>query len=153
MSLQLEQKYSYIILEPVDSVHSQLKSIAKSPWYDIAINLAGKVSDDNTFKLYSKIGVGIKVFGIMQDAAMITGKLESDHEQTHIHIEVKPTRLVLLALYLIGFIFLVKLFSLIVWNTQQDGMITIGLFLVLIFIRSLIHFSIGRLKNRLRRLC
>lgn len=152
MSLQLEQKYKYIVFEPVDSVRSQLKSIAKSPWYDISINLSGKVFEDNTFKLYSKLEMGIKVFGMVRNVAMISGKFEADLQQTNIQIEVKPTPLVLLAFYVMSFILLIKLFGLLVWNTQQDWTVVIGLFFILFFVRSLIHFSIGRLKNRFERI-
>jgi hypothetical protein len=151
MSPQFEQRYKYIVFEPVDSVRSQLKSIVKSPWYDIAINLSGKVFEDNTFKLYSKMGMGIKVFGMVQEVAMISGRLEPNLQQTNIQIEVKPTQLVLLAFYVILFIFLIKLLGLFIWNTQQDWAIVIASFLVLIFIRSLIHFSMGQLKNRFER--
>jgi hypothetical protein len=69
MNLLLDQKYKYVVFESVDHVRSQLKSIVKSPWYDIDINLAGKVLDNNTFQLYSKLSMGVKVFGVIQNIA------------------------------------------------------------------------------------
>src|SRR5688500_13734308 len=109
MNPLLDQKYEYVVLEHVDQVRSQLKAITKTPWYDIAVNLAGKMNEDNTFKLYSKLSFGIEVFNMQQNTAIITGKLEPQGEQTIIHAEVRPNYFVLFALYLILAIFIFKL--------------------------------------------
>jgi hypothetical protein len=151
MSPLLEQKYRYVVFEPVDQVRSQLKSITKAHWYDIAINLAGKVTEDNKFELYSKLSFGIEVFNMPQHTAIITGKLEpQDGEQTIIHAKVRPNYFVLFALYLILMIFIFKLVGLFV-SEGEDWLVTILLFILFIFLRSLIHFSIGRLKNRFEK--
>jgi len=76
MNFLLEQKFKHIVLEPLNSVRNQLKSIITTPWYDIAINLAGKILDDGNFRLYSKFSIGFKIFNIPRNIAIITGKLE-----------------------------------------------------------------------------
>lgn len=151
MSPYFEQKYKYIVFEPVDSVRSQLKSILKTPWYDIAINLAGKVSSDDTLKLYSKLSMAIEVFGVAQSVSVLTGKLEAEGENTNINVVLRPKHAILLAFYLIMLIFLINLVSLFISGTESNWILTIALFIMLIFIRSLIYFSIGRLKNRFER--
>lgn len=152
MSPLLEQKHKYIVFESVHSVRTHLKSTIRTPWYDIAINIAGKVSDDNSFKLYSRLSLGVKAFNIPQHIAILTGKLEPQGEQqTIIHVEVRANYAVLFALYLILVIFVFKLISSFNSSTSQDWFVTALLFFLLIFLRSLIHFSIGRLKNRFER--
>jgi hypothetical protein len=152
MNPLLEQRYQYIVLAHIDQVRSQLKAITKTPWYDIAVNLAGKVNEDNTFELYSKLSWGIDVFNIQQNTAIITGKLEPQHgEQTIIHAEVRPNYFVLFVLYLILIIFVFKLVDFII-SGRQDWIFTILFFILFIILRSLIHFSIGGLKNRFERL-
>jgi hypothetical protein len=151
MSPLFEQKYRYIVFESVDSVRSQLKSILKAPWFDIAVNLAGRVSNDNTFKLYPKFSMGVEVFGVVQSVSVITGTIEADGSQTHINVEVRPNYAVLCAFYLILLIFVLKLVGLFTSSTENDWILVVGLFIMLIFIRSLIHFSMGRLKNRFER--
>jgi hypothetical protein len=151
MNPLLEQKYRYVVFQSLDHVRAQLKSITKTPWYDIAVNLAGKVSEDNTFKLYSKISFGIEVFNMQQNTAIITGKLEpQDGEQTIIHVEVRPNYFVLFALYFIAIIFVFKLVDLFV-SGGKDWLGKALLLILFIFLRSLIHFSIGRLKNRFEK--
>ena len=152
MNLFLEQRYQYIVLKHVDQVRSHLKAITKTPWYDIEVNLAGKVNEDNTFILYSKLSFGIEVFNTPQNTAIITGKLEPQkNEQTIIHAEVRPNYLVLFVLYFIFIILVFKLVDFIV-SGRQDGTATILLFVLFIILRSLIHFSIGRVKNRFERI-
>ena len=151
MSPLFEQRYRYIVFEPVDSVRSQLKSILKTPWYDITINLAGRVSNDNTFKLYPKLSMGIEVFGMIQSVAVLTGRLESTDEQTHIQVEVRPNYALLFVFYLVLLILILKLIGMFISRTGDDWILSVALFFMLIFIRSLIHFSIGRLKNRFER--
>ena len=151
MSPLFEQKYTYIVFEPADSVRSQMKSILKTPWYDIAVNLAGKVSNDNTFKLYPKFSMGVEIFGVIQRVAVLTGRLESTDGQTHIHVEVRPNYGLLFVFYLILLILLLKVFGMFISRTGDGWILSVTLFFMLIFIRSLIHFSMGRLKNRLER--
>jgi hypothetical protein len=151
MSPLFEQKYRYIVFEPVDTVRSQLKSILRTPWYDITVNLAGKVFKDNTFKLYPKFSMGVEVFGVVQSASVITGRNETEGEQTHINVEVRPNHAVLLAFYLILFIFLFKVIGLFTSSSESDWILVAALSIILIFIRSLVHFSMGRLKNRFER--
>jgi hypothetical protein len=151
MSPLFEQRYRYIVFEPVDSVRSQLKSILKTPWYDIAVNLAGKVSNDNTFKLYPKLSMGIGIFGIGQSVSVVTGRLEPGDGQTNIIIEIRPNYALLLVFYLILLIFLLKLVGLFNSNSESDWILVGAMFFILIFIRSLIHFSIGRMKTRFER--
>jgi hypothetical protein len=151
MSPLFEQKYRYIVFEPVDNVRSQLKSILKTPWYDIAVNLAGKVSNDNTFKLYPKFSMGVEVFGVIQRVSVLTGRIEANGEQTNVIVEVRPNHAVLVAFYLILVIFLFKLVGLFASSSENEWILVVALFIMLIFIRSLIHFSMGRLKNRFER--
>jgi hypothetical protein len=125
--------------------------MTKTPWYDIAVNLAGRVSKDNTFKLYPKLSLGVEVFGVVQSVSVIIGRIEAEGEQTHINVEVRPTHAVLLAFYLILLIFLFKVIGLLNSSSESDWILVAALFIVLIFIRSLIHFSMGRLKNRFER--
>ena len=151
MNLLLTQKYNYVLFEPVDKVRSQLKSILKTPWYDIAINLSGKVNEDNTFKFYPKFSFGLQVFGTIRSAAVITGKLEPNGEQTIIFLEVRPNNFVLLAFFLVLILFLYKLFGLFTSNTETEWLLVFAIFFFMIFLRSYIHFSMGRLKNRFER--
>ena len=151
MNPLLEQKYKYALMEPVDQVRSQLKSILQTPWYDLAINLSGRVSEDNTFKFKPKFSFGIEVFGMVRSAAVITGKLEPNGEQTIMQLEVRPNHFFLLAFYLVLFIFIFKLFELFTSATESDWILVAALFFFMIFFRSLIHFSMGRLKNRFER--
>jgi hypothetical protein len=151
MSPLFEEKYRYIVFEPVDSVLAQLKSILKTPWYDIAVNLAGKVSSDNTFKLYPKFSIGVEVFGVIQSVAVLTGRLEPTDGQTHILVEVRPNYALLFVFYLILLILLLKVLGMFISRTSDDWILSVALFFMLIFIRSLMHFSIGRLKNRFER--
>ena len=147
----LEQKYKYVLFEPADQVRSQLKSILKTPWYDIAINLAGKVSEDNTFKFYPKFSLGIEVFGVTRSGAVITGRLEPDGEQTNIHLVVRPNNFILLAFYLVLLFFLYKVFGLFTSDTEIEWILVGTFFLFIILFRSYIHFSMGRLKNRFEK--
>jgi hypothetical protein len=75
MNLLLNQKYEYNILLPAEEVRAQLKSITRTPWYDLAINLQGKLYDDDKFKLLSKTAIGIKTIGGMQDVAILKAGL------------------------------------------------------------------------------
>ena len=152
MNLLFDQKYQYTVFEPVNYVQSKLKSIVKTPWYDIDINLAGKVLDNNTFQLYSKLSMGVKVFGVIQSVAIIKGSLEPKNEQTNIHVDIKPNYLVLGAFYVIALIFLFMLFGLFTSITEYSWVVVAGLLFLLVFIRSLIYFSIGQLKNRFERI-
>lgn len=152
MNLLLNQKYTYTIFEPVDQVRSYLKSIAKTSWYDIEINLAGKVNEDNTFELYPKSAFAFGVFNMSPHTALITGNLkQKENEETTIYAEIRPSYIVLLALYLILILFVFKLVYLLIFNgTDWPG--TIVLLIIFIFMRGLIHFSIRRLKNRFERI-
>lgn len=152
MNLLLNEKYKYIVFESVDTVRSQLESIVKTPWYDIDINLAGKVCADNSFKLYSKLSLGVKVFGAVRNLAIIKGRLESKDAQTHIYTEVKPPDSVLFAFYFIVAVFLFRIVSVSISNTSSGWPMVMGLFFLLVFLRSLIYFSMGRLKNRFERI-
>lgn len=151
MNPLFEQKYCYIVFEPVDNVRSQLKSILKTPWYDITVNLTGKVSNDNTFKLYPKLSMGVKVFGVVQSVAVLTGRLEPASGQTNIVVEVRPNHALLLAFYLVLLILILKLAGMFISRTGDGWIMAVALFFMLLFIRSLIHFSMGRLKNRFER--
>lgn len=151
MNFLLEQKYRYIVFESLNNVRWQLKTITKTPWYDIAVNLAGKVSDDNTFELYSKLSLGINVFNVPQNIAIMTGRLKTELEdQTDIHVVVRPNYAVLFVFYFIIVIFLFKLFT--AFHSNEEWILTGLLFLFLIFLRSLIYFSMGQLKDRFERI-
>ena len=152
MNIFLDQKYKYLVFAPVNHVRSQLQSIVKAPLYDIDTGLSGKVLDNNTFQLYSKLAMGVNVFGVIQNIAIIKGNLEPKNEQTNIHIDVKPNDLVLVAFYAITLIFLFKLVSLFTSRTEYDLVIVVGLLFLLLFIRSLIYFSMEQLKNRFERI-
>jgi hypothetical protein len=95
--------------------------------------------------------MGIEVFGVVQSVSLMTGKFEAEGEQTNIIVEVRPNYAVLSAFYLILLIFLLKLFSLFNSNTESEWILVAALFIILIFIRGLIHFSMGRLKNMFER--
>jgi len=137
MNLLLDQSDQYVVLEHVDHVRSQLKAITKTPWYDITVNLAGKVNEDNTFKLYSKLSFGIDVFNMPQNTAIITGKLEpKDGEQTIIHAEVRLNYFVLFALYFILTIFAFKLVDFMI-SGRQDWIFTILFLCCLLFCAAL----------------
>jgi hypothetical protein len=152
MNFLLEQKYRYIVFESLNNVRGKLKAITKTPWYDIAINLAGKVSDDNTFELYSKLSLGVNVFNVPQNIAIIMGRLKSEtEEQTDIHVVVRPNYAVLFVFYFVIAIFLFKLFTAFHSNVQ-DWILNGFLFLFLVFLRSIIYFSMGQLKNRFERI-
>jgi hypothetical protein len=152
MNLFLDEKYKYVLLEEIHNARSRLNSMLQTPWYDITVNLAGRVFDDNTFKIYPKFSMGIEVFGIVQSMAVLTGKMEAEGEQTNMVVEVRPNNIVLLALYLILLIFFYKLFILLTSSTGRDWILAVTLFFILIFTRILIHFSMGRLKNRFERI-
>lgn len=151
MNFLFQQQYRYIVFDPIDHVRSQIESIVRAPWYDIAVNIAGRVSNDNTFKLYPKLSIGFKVFGVSQSLSVITGRLESADAHTNIHIEVRPNYAVLISFYLMLFIFLFKLIGLFTSEADSEWMLVVGFFLLLVLLRSLIHFSMGRLKNRFER--
>lgn len=151
MNLSFDQQYEYIALKPVDTVRSELESIVRSPWYDISINLAGEVSEDNTFKLYPKLSMGLKAFGKMQEFAVINGRLEPHNEQTNLQITIGPPGRVLLAFYAVFLIFLFKLIGLFLGHNIQDLILVSCIFLMVIIIGSFIYFSVGRLKNRFEK--
>lgn len=73
------------------------------------------------------------------------------NEQTAICAEIRPNYLVFCALYLILIIFAFKLVNLIVFK-DYDWLATMCLLILFILLRSLIHFSIGRLRNRFERM-
>lgn len=151
MNPLLAKHYTYVVFEPVGSVQSQLMSITKAPWYDIAINLAGQVSNDNSFKLYAKFSLGVEVFNVVQTIAILTGRLTAnEEEQTIMHVEVRPNYFVLFVFYLLVATFLLKLLMLFV-SQEKDWIEATLLFLLLILFRSVIHFSMGRLRNRFER--
>ena len=152
VNLFLVHKYKYVSLEDIGGTRSRLKSILETPWYDIAVNLAGKVYDDNTFMLYPKFSMGFEFFGFSQSVAVIVGKMEGEGEQTHINIEVRPNHAVLFSFYIILLIFLFRLFKLFTSSSEVDRILAVGLFFILFFIRSHIYFSMGRLRNRFERL-
>lgn len=131
MSPLFEQRYRYIVFEPVDSVRSQLKSILKTPWYDIAINLAGRVSNDNTFKLYPKFSMGIEVFGVIQSVAVLTGRFEPADGQTNILVEVRPNYGLLIVFYLVLLILILKLVGMFISRTADDWILSVALLLIL----------------------
>jgi hypothetical protein len=152
MNLLLSRKYSYVVFEPVHVVRSQLKAITNSPWYDIEVNLAVKVSDDNRFELYPKLSLGIKVLNIPQNTVIIKGRLEQQgKEQSTIYTEVRPGYGILFALYLVLLLVVVKLVNLLVFD-GDDFIVPVLLFILFIFLRSVFHFSIGGLKNRFGRI-
>ena len=95
--------------------------------------------------------MGVKVFGIVQSVSVITGRLEPEGEQTHINVEVRPNYAVLFAFYLMLLFFLFELVGLYTSSTETDRILAVVLFIMLIFIRSLIYFSMGSLKSRFER--
>jgi hypothetical protein len=147
MNFFFEDKYEYVVSEPIDSVSSQLKSITKTPWYDLAPNLMGTVSVDYTFKLYSKFSfLPIQIFNFFSLKTIIAGKLQSEPDKTKILIKVRPSYLFALTFYLLVIIFLFQLFK-----TDRNWVEISIFFLFLIFLRSWIYFSAGRLRNRFER--
>ena len=152
MNFSLEQEYRYIVLTSSSNVRSQLKSILKTPLYDIAINLTGTLSEDDSFKLYPKLTVGAEFFGISRGFAIIAGRLATNGQQTTIEVRVRPSRSVLVVFYVFLISFLIKLFSLVKSSSEADLILVVALFVGVIFFRSLIHFSAGRLRNRFERL-
>jgi hypothetical protein len=151
MNFLLEQKFKYVVLEPLKNTRDQLKSIINTPWYDIAINLSGKVSDEGNFKLYSKFSLGFKVFNVPQNIAIITGKLvEEFPEQTIMNVVVSPNYVVLFVFYFVFIIFFFKLVT--SFHSNEEHWILTGfLFLFLIFLRSLIYVSMEQLRNRFEK--
>lgn len=152
MNTLLSEKYVYTIFEPLDQVISYLKSITKTSWYDIEVNLTGKVNEDNTFELYPKLSFAFGVFNLSPYTAIIIGSLEKQgNEGTTICAEIRPSYIVLLALYLILILLVVKLVNLFIFN-GNDWPGTLVLCIILVFMRGLIHFSIRRLKTRFERI-
>ena len=152
MNFFLAKQYDYIVLKEVNEVRSRLESITRTPWYDITVNLSGKVSDDNTFKLFTKLSFGIQVFNVSGKTAILTGLLEPHGEQqTIIHTELRPNYALLTVLYFILIIFFFKLITSFNSGSMQ-GWIEIALLaFMLLALRSVIHFSMGRLKNRFEK--
>jgi hypothetical protein len=147
MNILFEKNYKYIVFEPVENLKFQLKSITRTPWYDLNVNLAGSVSEDNTFELYSKF-----LFGLNKTFAIISGKFEANkNEQTSINITVRPRNGPLIIFYFIALLFLMELFSSLNSNPQEWPM-TVGYCIVLIIFRILFHFTTQSLKNRFERI-
>ena len=148
MMLPFPKKYKYILLNDISSVRSDIKSIIRTPWYDISVNLYGKISDDNSFKLKSKFSIG--VFSLVLPTT-ISGKLFADGEKTIIHAEVSGDGL-LLSIFFISLIFflfrIIKGFS---TYLLYDWIITAGILLIAIAIGWYINFCIWRLKNRFEK--
>lgn len=147
MNFLFEQNYRYIVFEPVENLKLQLKSITRTPWYDLKVNLSGSVSEDNTFELYSKFPFGPnKIF------AIISGKLEANEDgQTSINITVRPRNGPLIIFYFMLVLFLMELFS-SVNSDPPEWTMTIGYSIALIFFRILFHFTTQSLKNRFERI-
>lgn len=150
MNLLMEQKYTYAVFKHIDTINEELISITKTPWYNTSINFAGKVSNENTFKLYSKMSLGIQVLNTY-NIAVIAGNIHSEGtERTKINIIVRPHNSVLAAFYILLTFFILQLLDTLTFD-KAGWTKSILLFFPLIFIRSLIHFSIGKLKNRFER--
>lgn len=147
MNLLFEQNYKYIVFDPIENLRLQLKSITKTPWYDLQVNLSGKLYEDDKFKLYSKFP-----FGPGKVIAVIYGKLELlENSQTAINISVRPRNRALIIFYFIAMLFLFELFSSLN-SDPQEWALTIAYFITLIILRSLIYSTTNSLKNRFERI-
>lgn len=146
----MEQKYTYVVFKHIDTIRDELVSIIKTPWYDVAVNLSGKMPDENTYIFYSKMSLGISFLQTFP-LSIIKAKLEAEsEEQSKICATVRPHNAFLFMFYILILLFILQLVDTLTFEAA-GWTILILLFLSLIFLRSLIHFSIGRLKNRFER--
>jgi hypothetical protein len=153
MNLTLAHNYTYILFAPLEEVRNQLRSITKTPWYDLAVNISGKIADNNSFILYPKFSLSIEVFSMPQSVAILTGQLQAqDKEQTVLLVEVRPNHAVLIVFYLLVFGFVLNLANVFLYSTEVRWIITVILFILVMNFRSLIQFSIYRLRNRFERI-
>jgi len=147
MNFFFEEQYQYVVYQPTSYISSQLKAIIKTPWYEIAPNLTGVVSDDGTIKLHPKLSFPtISVFNIPQHITVLKGRLKQESDRSRIYVTVRPSYPILFSFYTL---IIILLFETVRYDRNW---ILIGvLFIFIVFLRSWIHFSAGRLRNRFER--
>lgn len=151
MNLLFEDKRQYEINDTIESVHSQLRLLVDSPWHNFTHNLAGTVSDDNSFKIFPKLSFTMNVFGMPSGIAVIAGKLSDNGNKTIVHTVVRAKYSIVISFYFVLFFLIIAVMELSNSYYAESWAKPLTLLLILMFLFGLIRFSTQRLRKRFEK--
>ncbi len=109
MNFLFSKNIKYTSFESVDDVQLKLEGLIKRKWYNISNNLMGKKKTDGSYLFYSKwrlIG-----FSTLVANAYLTVKLNEKTTETIIIGTLRPSLILVLALYILVIWFLYELIN------------------------------------------
>jgi|GEM_PF-1251554 len=151
MNVFFQRKHYYETHTAIEDIRSRLKELRKTSWHDIAVNLTGKVEEDNSFKLENKSGFVFRFGGIPQNTVLIEGNLIEDNTNTNIHITARCNYFLVFLFYLSAAITMYDLYTFLSSNFATDLIRAGILFFFLLFFIFFIRQSLNSITQRFER--
>lgn len=148
MNILFQRKHKYETHTGIEDVRQRIKSLRKSSWHDVAINLTGKIQEDNSFTLKNKQTLGAFTRGIPKTFVILEGQLTPDNIATTIDVTVRPNYILVLLFYILACIVLYDLYEFIIYDFSTDLLRAGILSIILLFSVFLIKSMMNDITNR-----
>lgn len=151
MNFLFERNHKYETHTSIEDIRSMLKELRRTSWHDVAINLTGKLEEDDSFRLARKYSfTGVKI-GLPTNYVLLEGQLTEDNNNTNIEVTVRSSRILLFYFYSLLIFLFYDLYRLFESNFTDDYIRSVGIFLILTFFIFQIRNSLNKITNSFER--
>jgi hypothetical protein len=147
MNILFQRKHFYETHTSIEDIRSRIKELRKTSWHDVAVNLTGKLEEDNSFQLSRKIGFIGFTKGLPKNFVLIDGQLTENKTATDIAITVRCNHLLLLYFYAAFLFLMYDLYTLIENNFATDPVRPIALSVILLYFTFFIRNQLNRITS------
>ncbi len=147
MNLFFERKHRYETHTSIEDIRSRIKELRKTSWHDVAVNLTGKVEEDNSFQLSRKLGFIGFTKGLPKSFVLIEGQLTENNTATDITITVRCNYLLLFYFYAAFAFLLYDVYAFIESNFTADPIRPIAISIILLYFTFFIRNQLNRITD------
>lgn len=147
MNLFFQRKHRYETHSSIEDIRGSIRELRKTRWYDVAINLTGKVEEDNSFQLSRKLGFIGFTKGLPKSFVLIEGQLTENNTATDITITVRCNYLLLFYFYAAFAFLLYDVYAFIESNFTTDPIRPIAISIILLYFTFFIRNQLNRITD------
>lgn len=153
MDIFFSRKKRYVTNSSYDSVRADIESIVDRRWYDFSENITGKLNSDGSFEFSPKWTFGaVRVFGIPQSMAYLTGTLTEDNGRTVIETTSRPNYTIVAAFYCMVFLLVARLLGIEIFIMVTLTEMLLVFPILCVVLAGVMVFGALRLRLRFERL-
>ncbi len=147
MNFLFQRNHQYETHTSIEDIRSRIKELRKTSWHDIAVNLTGKVEEDDSFQLSRKLGFTGFTKGLPKNFVLIDGQLTEVNTATTINITVRCNYLLLFYFYAASAFLAYDLYCLLESNFTIDYVRPVVLSLILLYFIFFTRSQLNRITN------